>query len=84
MKVLDLHGVRHNRVDEAVRRFLNFALLPCEIITGNSSTMREMVKDIVKEYSWFCYEKDSYNYGTLVIVEKNYSEKMETGFHRKQ
>ncbi len=33
--ILDLHGTRHHEVDEKVRRFLNFAELPCQIITGN-------------------------------------------------
>jgi len=32
--------------------------------------MKSMVKDVVEEYKWFCCEKDSYNYGTLVIKEK--------------
>jgi hypothetical protein len=69
MTSLDLHGKRHQHVDEIVRNFLNFIDLPCQIITGNSQQMKIMVKDIVREYEWFCYEKNSYNHGTLVIVE---------------
>ena len=69
MKTLDLHGIRHNQVDEVTRKFLNFAQLPCQVITGNSVEMKKIVKKIVKEYSWFCYEKDSYNYGTLIVVD---------------
>jgi hypothetical protein len=30
-----------------------------------------LVKKVVKEYQWFCYEKDSYNYGTLIIMEES-------------
>ena len=71
MQTLDLHGVRHHQVDEIVRVFLNFIELPCQIITGNSPQMKQIVKNVVKEYSWVCYEKDSYNYGTLVIIEKS-------------
>ena len=71
MTRLDLHGKRYHQVDEEVRSFLNFAQLPCQIITGNSDQMRKMVKKIVEEYQWFCYEKDSYNYGTLTIMEKS-------------
>tara|TARA_Y100000004_G_scaffold196158_1_gene265304 strand:+ start:1534 stop:1746 length:213 start_codon:yes stop_codon:yes gene_type:complete len=67
---LDLHGTQHSLVDEKVRRFLNFVDLPCEIITGNSTRMKEIVKKIVFDYEWFCHEKDSYNYGTLIITEK--------------
>ncbi len=71
METLDLHGIRHQEADEIVRSFLNFMELPCQIITGNSVQMKNIVKKIVDEYQWFCYEKDSYNYGTLVIVESN-------------
>jgi len=71
MKKLDLHGTKHIDVDEKVRGFLNFVDLPCQIITGNSPNMKNVVRKIVKEYEWFCYEKDSYNCGTLIIVEKN-------------
>ena len=70
METLDLHGTRHHKADEKIRRFLNFVELPCQIITGNSERMKSMVKDVVEEYKWFCCEKDSYNYGTLVIKEK--------------
>lgn len=70
METLDLHGIKHQEVDEIVRSFLNFIDLPCQIITGNSPQMKEIVKKVVKEYEWFSYEKDSYNYGTLIIVEK--------------
>ena len=67
METLDLHGTRHQEADEKVRRFLNFVELPCYIITGNSYEMKNIVKSIVKEYKWYCHEKDSYNHGTLVI-----------------
>ena len=71
MKTLDLHGIKHREADEKVRRFLNFTELPCQIITGNSPVMKDIVRRIVKEYDWFCRERDSYNYGTLIILEKN-------------
>ena len=72
METLDLHGTRHHQVDEITRSFLNFTELPCQIITGNSEQMKTIVKDVVREYKWFCYEKDSYNHGTLVIVERSH------------
>ena len=71
MQTLDLHGVKHHQVDEIVRVFLNFMELPCQIITGNSPQMKQIVKNVVEEYDWVCYEKDSYNYGTLVVIEKS-------------
>ena len=70
METLDLHGVRHHQVDEITRSFLNFIELPCQIITGNSPKMKSIVKKVIEEYEWFCYEKDNYNYGTLVITER--------------
>ncbi len=71
MKKLDLHGTRHAEADEKIRTFLNFVDLPCQIVTGNSPKMKSIVRKIIKEYDWFCYERDSYNYGTLIIVEND-------------
>ena len=71
METLDLHGTKHHQVDEMTRSFLNFIELPCQIVTGNSEQMKSIVRNVVKEYEWFCYEKDSYNHGTLVIIERN-------------
>ena len=70
MNTLDLHGIKHQKASDAVRSFLNFTELPCQIITGNSTEMKTIVMEIVKEYKWFCYEKNSYNHGTLVILEE--------------
>ena len=70
MQTLDLHGKKHEKVDEIVRKFLNYVDLPCEIITGNSPKMKKIVKNIVLEYLWVCYEKDCYNHGTLIINER--------------
>jgi DNA-nicking Smr family endonuclease len=70
MQTLDLHGIRHQKAEDTVRGFLNFANLPCQIITGNSPEMKKIVKKVVSEYLWICYEKDCYNYGTLIISER--------------
>ena len=70
MEILDLHGVKHHQADEVVRSFLNFIELPCQIITGNSLTMKNIVKRVVEEYGWICYERDSYNYGSLIVIER--------------
>ena len=70
MRTLDLHGVKHEDVDEKVRKFLNFVELPCNIITGKSPEMKKIVEDIVIEYEWSFHEKDSWNTGTLVVTEK--------------
>jgi len=70
MEILDLHGIKHYQADEITRSFLNFIELPCQIITGNSEQMKKIVKNVVMEYEWFCYEKDSYNYGTLIVTDR--------------
>ena len=69
-RTLDLHGVRHEKAEEKVRQFLNFVELPCDIITGDSSKMKNIVSEVVKEYGWDCYERDDWNTGTLIVVEK--------------
>jgi DNA-nicking Smr family endonuclease len=72
MTTLDLHGTKHDKAEEKIRSFLNFANLPCEIITGNSPEMKRMVKIIVDEYEWHLREKDNYNHGALIISERKY------------
>ena len=70
MQRLDLHGTKHRKAEEKIRMFLNFADLPCEIITGNSPQMKKIVRTVVEEYKWICYEKDNYNYGILIVNER--------------
>ena len=70
MEKLDLHGTRHSAADEKIRMFLNFVDLPCQIVTGNSGEMKIIAEEIVREYDWHCYEMNSYNYGTLIVLEK--------------
>ena len=71
MQKIDLHGTRHHLVDEKIRKFLNFVSLPCEIITGNSPVMKQIARKVIQEYGWHSYEKDSYNTGTLIVIEKS-------------
>lgn len=69
MESLDLHGVEHAKVDEKVRTFLNYADLPCKVVTGNSSRMKSIVQRLVIEYGWECREESAYNPGTFIVVE---------------
>ena len=39
-------------------------------LEGSLNDLISGEKNVVYQYEWFCYEKDSYNYGTLVITEK--------------
>lgn len=70
MRVLDLHGVKHENVDESLRKFLNFVELPCKIIVGNSEVMKSLVKGVLNDYDWDFHEESTHNPGTLVVVEK--------------
>ena len=69
METLDLHNVRHHLVVEKVSKFLNWAQLPCRIITGNSKKMKQITKEIVKKYGYICYNESTYNHGSLLVVE---------------
>ena len=68
-RTLDLHDTKHEVIEEKVKRFLNFIDLPCKIVTGKSTKMKEMVKGIVESYGWFSYEESTVNSGTLVVME---------------
>ena len=67
-RTMDLHGTPHKNVDEKLRTFLNWAQPPLYIITGDSSKMQKIVRDLVKEYGWNCYH-DIGNYGKLVVLD---------------
>jgi hypothetical protein len=65
MKVLDLHGVRH---EEAKRLVENFVLLnnpPLKIITGNSDMMRSIVESICSKHG-ISYER--WDWGEFTIL----------------
>ena len=69
IRTLDLHGVKHHKVEEQVRKFLNFVELPCTIVTGHSTKMKKIVLSVVSEYDWDCKEKID-NPGALIVLEK--------------
>lgn len=64
-RTLDLHGTKHDSVDEVLRQFLNFVDLPCEVITGNSNRMRAIVQSVAEEYGW----KVNHLTGKIIIHE---------------
>jgi hypothetical protein len=67
MDTLDLHGVRHHKVELMVENFILLHDPPLRIITGNSPSMKSMVFRIVENYdfSW-SYEND-FNLGSIVV-----------------
>ena len=50
MKILDLHGVKHEDVDRLVENFILLNDVPMRIITGNSDEMREMVGKVLEKH----------------------------------
>ena len=52
---LDLHGIRHDEVDRLVENFVLLNETPLNIITGNSTMMRELVVEVLEKHK-FVYE----------------------------
>ena len=52
---LDLHGIRHDAVDRLVENFVLLNETPLNIITGNSTMMRELVVEVLEKHK-FVYE----------------------------
>jgi len=71
MDSLDLHGIRHDEVSRVLETFLyeemQKASKECEIITGMSSRMKEIVGEIVKEHGMKSTIKWGNN-GILVVT----------------
>ena len=69
---LDLHGIKHQDVEELVDSFIGryFNMLPIEIITGNSADMQEIVRGIVQSYKLKMESSNYFNLGSYVISDK--------------
>ena len=44
MKVLDLHGVRHEEVERLLENFILLNEPPLKVVTGNSTYMQDKVE----------------------------------------
>jgi DNA-nicking Smr family endonuclease len=66
MRELDLHGIRTNDVEIMVDQFLyvNRNNLPVKIITGNSYSMRKIVKDYALHIGYTIHEP---RYSELIV-----------------
>ena len=64
---LDLHGLKHDRVDRAVENFvlLNQDQIPLEIICGNSQKMIDLVISVLVGIG--CENFQRIDYGTIMI-----------------
>jgi len=70
MRTLSLLGVKYEKVDDEIRKFLNFVQLPCMIITGNSGPMKGFARGVAAEYKWACREELPGTPGTMIITEE--------------
>jgi len=69
MKVIDLHGLRHKDVSDAIIRCCSEYETPFTVITGNSNQMKKIVAAAAAEMG--LKVRDSYeNPGRLVIYDK--------------
>lgn len=64
---LDLHGIKHEFVDELVEDFVLKHESPLRIITGNSSTMKDKVIKILVKHD-FKYMIMSHNIGEIIVL----------------
>ena len=68
MRVIDLHGVRHKDVYGLLEKPCINDDIPFIVITGNSSTMKKIVTQIVATFGLHTKERLG-NSGRLVVCE---------------
>ena len=71
MKRFDLHGMRHEAVEEALRQYLNWAEPPFIIVTGRSDWMIRKTGLLLSEYG-FAFERDACNPGIIIVQSEPY------------
>tara|TARA_Y100001973_G_C5171050_1_gene319099 strand:- start:1054 stop:1275 length:222 start_codon:yes stop_codon:yes gene_type:complete len=72
MKSLDLHNVLHKDVENKVLSFINWEDPPYKIITGQSSKMQELVKNILSNNDLHWINENFKNYGCLVVLDSKF------------
>ncbi|MHA1948271.1 MAG: hypothetical protein ACW99G_02750 [Candidatus Thorarchaeota archaeon] len=70
METLDLHGIKHENVNNLVEDFILRVDIPCRIITGNSPTMKRIVTEVLEKYNLTSVPETDYNLGSLIVSEK--------------
>ena len=66
MKVLDLHGVRHEEVERLLENFILLNNPPLKVITGNSNYMQSAVESFCSKHN-MGYERWA-NWGQYTIL----------------
>ena len=69
MKILDLHGKKHEEIEVLVENFVLFNDCPLEIITGNSVIMQKIVKSVLEKYEFHYSYSNDLNLGSILITD---------------
>lgn len=69
METLDLHGVRHAKVDAMVENFVLTEDLPVRVITGNSPTMIRIVQEVCTRHGLREESENHFNLGSRIITD---------------
>ena len=68
MKIIDLHGLRHEEAKGQVELFINDNWGDCiKIITGNSEAMKNIACEVIQEYNLDYVRSDFWGY--IIIKE---------------
>ncbi len=70
MKTLDLHGASHLEAYELVEEFVLLNETPLKIITGQSTKMRTIVREITEKHQMYCFHEYFSNFGAYIIQDK--------------
>jgi len=73
MKTLDLHNVRHSKVEEKLMKFINYRLpleLPFRIVTGNSNYMHKLVVQLLEKNGLYWRYESYTNVGSIIIMDE--------------
>ena len=72
MKTLDLHNIRHNKVEEKLIKFINRRLpldIPFRILTGDSKQMHTLVVQLLQKNELYWKYESYTNVGSLMIMD---------------
>ncbi len=67
MKTLDLHGVKHYKVDRIVENFVLLNPLPVKVVPGNSPEMQSLVQKVLERHDLKHEPENYFNLGSWVI-----------------
>lgn len=67
VRSIDLHGVRHSEAEAVVEDYVLLNKPPIEIITGNSTEMKSIVRRVLDRHGFRYIDSPAWNYGTVYV-----------------